>query len=219
MGKHSSKVGRYTEMGLLSCRHPSAQLVPSPVRVCGYPINFCAELLSPHAALDTSSLCYFTRETNARGEKRARAVHLSACVSLGGCRKTTTSAFASLPISACLFWCATKFARACLTFVFCCSRLHETPLSLCACSYDYLFKVVLIGDSGVGKSNLLSRFTRNEFCLESKSTIGVEFATRSIEVRRHSSGQRLFFFLLQQTYGRTSNGTLTDLASMTCYAG
>jgi len=48
--------------------------------------------------------------------------------------------------------------------------------------YDYLFKVVLIGDSGVGKSNLLSRFTRNEFNLESKSTIGVEFATRSITV-------------------------------------
>lgn len=42
--------------------------------------------------------------------------------------------------------------------------------------------VVLIGDSGVGKSNLLSRFTRNEFNLESKSTIGVEFATRSIVV-------------------------------------
>jgi len=48
--------------------------------------------------------------------------------------------------------------------------------------YDYLFKVVLIGDSGVGKSNLLSRFTRNEFSLESKSTIGVEFATRSLQV-------------------------------------
>jgi small GTP-binding protein len=48
--------------------------------------------------------------------------------------------------------------------------------------YDYLFKVVLIGDSGVGKSNLLSRFTRNEFCLESKSTIGVEFATRSVQI-------------------------------------
>jgi len=46
--------------------------------------------------------------------------------------------------------------------------------------YDYLYKVVLIGDSGVGKSNLLSRFTRNEFNLETKSTIGVEFATRSI---------------------------------------
>ncbi|CAG7869124.1 unnamed protein product [Brassica rapa] len=48
--------------------------------------------------------------------------------------------------------------------------------------YDYLFKVVLIGDSGVGKSNLLSRFTKNEFNLESKSTIGVEFATRTLTV-------------------------------------
>lgn len=49
-------------------------------------------------------------------------------------------------------------------------------------NYDYLFKLVLIGDSGVGKSNLLSRFTRNEFNLESKSTIGVEFATRSVRI-------------------------------------
>ncbi|EOX99932.1 Ras-related small GTP-binding family protein [Theobroma cacao] len=48
--------------------------------------------------------------------------------------------------------------------------------------YDYLFKLVLIGDSGVGKSNLLSRFTRNEFNLESKSTIGVEFATKSLNI-------------------------------------
>ncbi|KAI6673174.1 hypothetical protein NL676_001080 [Syzygium grande] len=48
--------------------------------------------------------------------------------------------------------------------------------------YDYLFKLVLIGDSGVGKSNLLSRFTRNEFNLESKSTIGVEFANKSLRV-------------------------------------
>lgn len=53
--------------------------------------------------------------------------------------------------------------------------------------YDYLFKVVLIGDSGVGKSNLLSRFTRNEFNLESKSTIGVEFATKTI----HTDGKNI----------------------------
>lgn len=46
--------------------------------------------------------------------------------------------------------------------------------------YDYLFKIVLIGDSGVGKSNLLTRFTKNEFNLESKTTIGVEFATKTI---------------------------------------
>lgn len=44
--------------------------------------------------------------------------------------------------------------------------------------------VVLIGDSGVGKSNLLTRFTRNEFNRESKSTIGVEFATQTIQVEK-----------------------------------
>ncbi|KAL7590766.1 ras-related protein Rab2BV [Lactuca sativa] len=48
--------------------------------------------------------------------------------------------------------------------------------------YDYLLKIVLIGDSGVGKTNILSRFTRNEFFLESKATIGVEFATRTLQV-------------------------------------
>ena len=44
----------------------------------------------------------------------------------------------------------------------------------------------MIGDSGVGKSNLLSRFTRNEFNLESKSTIGVEFAAKSIQVENRT---------------------------------
>jgi len=46
---------------------------------------------------------------------------------------------------------------------------------------EYMFKTVIIGDSGVGKSNLLSRFTKDEFTKDSKSTIGVEFATRQIE--------------------------------------
>lgn len=70
--------------------------------------------------------------------------------------------------------------------------------------YDYLFKVVLIGDSGVGKSNLLSRFTKNEFNLESKSTIGVEFATRTLNVDGKvikaqiwdTAGQERFSFFL-----------------------
>ena len=48
--------------------------------------------------------------------------------------------------------------------------------------YDHLYKLILIGDSGVGKSNLLSRFTRNQFRSGSKSTLGVEFATKNIEV-------------------------------------
>ncbi|KAJ0746033.1 putative small GTP-binding protein [Helianthus annuus] len=48
---------------------------------------------------------------------------------------------------------------------------------------DYLFKIVLIGDSAVGKSNLLARFARDEFYPNSKSTIGVEFQTQKIEIK------------------------------------
>ena len=66
--------------------------------------------------------------------------------------------------------------------------------------YDYIFKVVLIGDSGVGKSNLLSRFTRNEFNLESKSTIGVEFATRSVQVDGKSIKAQIWDTAGQERY-------------------
>jgi small GTP-binding protein len=55
--------------------------------------------------------------------------------------------------------------------------------------YDCLFKLVLIGgmfliniDSGVGKTNVLSRFAQNQFSLESKPTIGVEFATKTLQI-------------------------------------
>ena len=67
-----------------------------------------------------------------------------------------------------------------LVFAYRWTDVARTFLTLFVLSY--VSTVVLIGDSGVGKSNLLSRFTRNEFNLESKSTIGVEFATRSIQV-------------------------------------
>ncbi|CAO3600324.1 unnamed protein product [Absidia cylindrospora] len=66
--------------------------------------------------------------------------------------------------------------------------------------YDYLFKLVLIGDSGVGKSNLLSRFTTNEFNLESKSTIGVEFATKNIEIEKHTIKAQIWDTSGQERY-------------------
>ncbi|XP_052191853.1 ras-related protein RABA3 isoform X2 [Diospyros lotus] len=47
---------------------------------------------------------------------------------------------------------------------------------------DYVFKVVVIGDSAVGKTQILSRFTKNDFCFDSKSTIGVEFQTRTVTI-------------------------------------
>lgn len=47
---------------------------------------------------------------------------------------------------------------------------------------DYVFKVVLIGDSAVGKTQLLARFARNEFSVDSKATIGVEFQTKTLVI-------------------------------------
>lgn len=48
--------------------------------------------------------------------------------------------------------------------------------------YDYLFKVLLIGNSGVGKSSLLLRFADDVFSENFMPTIGVDFKIRTIEV-------------------------------------
>jgi len=49
-------------------------------------------------------------------------------------------------------------------------------------SYEYIFKYIIIGDMGVGKSCLLHQFTENKFVPDSPHTIGVEFGTRIVEV-------------------------------------
>ncbi|XP_072956664.1 ras-related protein RABD1-like [Typha angustifolia] len=48
--------------------------------------------------------------------------------------------------------------------------------------YDYLFKVLLIGDSSVGKSCLLLRFSDDSYVDSYISTIGVDFKIRTIEL-------------------------------------
>jgi len=48
--------------------------------------------------------------------------------------------------------------------------------------YDYLFKLLLIGDSGVGKSCLLLRFADDTYTDSYISTIGVDFKIRTIEL-------------------------------------
>ena len=48
--------------------------------------------------------------------------------------------------------------------------------------YDDLYKLVLVGDSSVGKSKLLMRFTKDEFKQDSKATIGIEFAHKDVRI-------------------------------------
>ena len=49
-------------------------------------------------------------------------------------------------------------------------------------NFDYLFKLVLIGDAGVGKSALVHRFKYNTYVDRQASTIGVDFIIRSVTV-------------------------------------
>merc|ERR1711998_198605 len=50
-----------------------------------------------------------------------------------------------------------------------------------ATMYDYIFKYIIVGDMGVGKSCLLHQFTEKKFLPDSSHTIGVEFGMRMIE--------------------------------------
>ena len=49
-------------------------------------------------------------------------------------------------------------------------------------SYSYLFKYIIIGDTGVGKSCLLLQFTDKRFQPVHDLTIGVEFGARMINI-------------------------------------
>mmetsp|Transcript_18445 Transcript_18445/g.26018 ORF Transcript_18445/g.26018 Transcript_18445/m.26018 type:complete len:239 (+) Transcript_18445:68-784(+) len=48
--------------------------------------------------------------------------------------------------------------------------------------YDHLFKILIIGDAGVGKSSMLLRFTDDSFDEHIQSTIGVDFKVKHLDV-------------------------------------
>lgn len=53
-------------------------------------------------------------------------------------------------------------------------------------SYSYLFKYIIIGDTGVGKSCLLLQFTDKRFRTQHDLTIGVEFGARAVEINNET---------------------------------
>lgn len=49
-------------------------------------------------------------------------------------------------------------------------------------SYEYLIKILMVGESGVGKSCVIRRFVRNEFTLNHLSTIAIDFKLQKMEI-------------------------------------
>ena len=50
--------------------------------------------------------------------------------------------------------------------------------------FSYLFKYIIIGDSAVGKSNILLRYVYGKFNEEFQSTLGVEFAAKNLDIKQ-----------------------------------
>jgi len=81
--------------------------------------------------------------------------------------------------------------------------------------YDHLFKLLIIGDSGVGKSSLLVRFADNTFSGNYITTIGVDFKIRTIEINGErvklqiwdTAGQERFR-TITSTYYRGTHGVI-----------
>lgn len=88
-------------------------------------------------------------------------------------------------------------------------------MALAAKDYDHLFKLLIIGDSGVGKSSLLVRFADNTFSGNYITTIGVDFKIRTIEIAGErvklqiwdTAGQERFR-TITSTYYRGTHGVI-----------
>lgn len=87
---------------------------------------------------------------------------------------------------------------------------------------DFLFKIILIGDSGVGKTSLMRRYTDGSYTKDGASTIGVDFKIKTLEIEKKriklqiwdTAGQERFRAIVAHYY-RGANGILLvfDLTS------
>ena len=50
-------------------------------------------------------------------------------------------------------------------------------------NYELLYKIIIVGDTCVGKSNILSRYLKDEFRDDSKSTVGVELGSKFLKIK------------------------------------
>ena len=69
----------------------------------------------------------------------------------------------------------------------------------------YKFKIIIVGDSGVGKTNLVKRFVQNSFNINSQATVGVEFFSNSYYIN-----DKLFKIEIWDTAGQERYKSITS---------
>ena len=67
-------------------------------------------------------------------------------------------------------------------------------------SYEMMVKVVLVGDSGVGKTNIMSKYLKNQFMENSKATVGVEFGSKLFNHQGHKIKAQIWDTAGQEKY-------------------
>ena len=70
---------------------------------------------------------------------------------------------------------------------------------------QYKFKIVIVGDSGVGKTNLVKRFIQNTFSLNTQATVGCEFFSNNYYIN-----DKLFKIELWDTAGQERYKSITS---------
>ena len=66
--------------------------------------------------------------------------------------------------------------------------------------YDVLFKIILVGDTSVGKTNIINKYIKNEFKEDFYATIGVEFSHKQFMVDNHKIKAQIWDTAGQERY-------------------
>ena len=67
-------------------------------------------------------------------------------------------------------------------------------------NYELLYKVIIIGDTNVGKSNILTRYIKDEFSLNTKSTVGVELGIKFLKIKNINAKIQIWDTAGQERY-------------------
>ena len=66
--------------------------------------------------------------------------------------------------------------------------------------YEMMVKIILIGDSAVGKTNIMSKYLKGEFQENTKATVGVEFGSKLFKIDNHTIKAQIWDTAGQEKY-------------------